>query len=113
MAYTPAKKTNTLAFIGLITGIVSLFGLLLCCCSPILTAGWSGVFGLPALILGYLAKQQIDASGNTEGGEEMAIAAMIMGGAGVFMAIVGIVLFILSLIGMIALPALEEFSNSL
>ncbi len=113
MSYASAQKTNTLALLGMIIGIVGMLGIVLCCCSPIITSGWCGLFGIPAVIMGYLAKQQIAAGGGVEGGEQMALAAMILGGVEIFIAILGVILFILSLIGFIALPALEETLNEL
>ncbi len=108
MSYASTQKTNTLALLGMIIGIAGMLGIVLCCCSPIVTSAWCGLFGIPAVIMGYLAKQQIAASSGAEGGEQMALAAMILGGVEIFIAILGVILFILSLVGMIALPALEE-----
>lgn len=108
MSYPAVQKTNTLALLGMFLGIAGLAGVVLCCCSPILTSGWCGLFGLPTAIVGYLAKQQIAASGGTEGGEQMALTAMILGGVEILIAVLGIILFVLTLIGVIALPALEE-----
>lgn len=113
MTYVAPQKTNTLALLGMIISIIGMFGIILCCCSPVITAGWCGLFGIPATIMGYLAKQQIESSGGAEGGEQMAVAAMILGGVEIALAILGGILFILSLLGMIVLPALESSLSSL
>lgn len=63
---TPAKPTNPLAITSLICGIASYVGI------PILGA-------IAAIILGHLARSQIRDRGNTEGGDGMALAGLILG----------------------------------
>lgn len=113
MSYIAVQKTNTLALTGMIISIVGMLGIVLCCCSPIVTSGWCGLFGIPATILGYLARQQIAASGGRESGEQMALVAMILGAVEIVIAILGAILFILALTGAIALPALNSMFSSL
>ncbi|NJN97525.1 MAG: DUF4190 domain-containing protein [Anaerolineales bacterium] len=107
------EKTNSLALAGMITGIAGMLGIVLCCCSPIVTSGWCGLFGIPAAIMGYMAKQQIAARGGEEKGQTMALAAMILGGVEITIALAGAVIFILALTGFIALPALDSMFSSL
>jgi hypothetical protein len=66
----PATKTNGLAIAGMVLGILWLY--------------WIG--SILALIFGYVAKGQIDASNGQQGGRGMAIAAIVLGwvGIGVF-----------------------------
>jgi hypothetical protein len=72
--YSPAvaaTKTNGLAVAGMVLGILWLY--------------WIG--SILALIFGYVAKGQIDASNGQQGGGGMAIAAIVLGwvGIGIFL----------------------------
>lgn len=111
------RKTNTLALTGMITGIVGMMGIALCCCSPIITPlvgiGWFGLFGLSAAVMGYMAKQQLTVQGGEERGQQMALAAMVLGGVEITIAVLGVGFFILMLTGLIALPALDSIFSSL
>lgn len=110
------EKTNSLALAGMITGIAGMVGLVLCCCSPIITPlvsiGWFGLFGLAAAIMGYMAKQQLAAREGEEKGQQMALAAMVLGGVEITIAVLGVSFFILMLTGLIALPALDSIYSS-
>ncbi|MDX6441919.1 MAG: hypothetical protein QOE43_1648 [Gaiellaceae bacterium] len=61
------QKTNGLAVAGMVLGILWLY--------------WIG--SILALIFGYVAKGQIDASNGQQGGRGMAIAAIVLGWVGV------------------------------
>lgn len=72
-------QDQTLAVVSLVCGILSI----LCC----------GLFtGIPAIITGYMAKNNVDANPNQYTGRGMAIAGMILGGVGTVLFIVGIIL---------------------
>lgn len=71
-------KTNGLAIAALICGIAQiLFGLLT---------------GIPAIILGYMARKQIRQTG--EQGAGMATAGLVLGYIGVALAVIGIIILI-------------------
>jgi uncharacterized membrane protein len=70
----PAGKTNTLAIVALIVSIVQ--------CVPIISP-------IAALILGYMARKQIKERG--EGGDVLAIIAMILGALGLVLWVLAIV----------------------
>lgn len=72
-AVTP-RSTNGLAIAALVLGIVWVY--------------WIG--SILALIFGYVAKGQIDASGGTQGGRGMAIAGIVLGWVGVGVLCIGI-----------------------
>jgi len=108
MTYRPGQRTNTMSLIGMICGIVGLMGTILCCCSPIIAAGWCGLFGLISTIFGFMGKSQIEQSRGEETGKEMAITALVLGIIQLVFAVIGVILFVLSLMGLIALPILEE-----
>ena len=110
--YTPQSPTNSLALISMIAGIVGLLGLLACCCSPAITGAWFLALGIPAAITGWIGRNQVMQSGGQQGGEDMALAGLIMGIAEVIIALFFICLTIFSVMGMIALPAFEEFMQS-
>lgn len=83
VGYTAPQKTNGLAIASLVLGIV---GLPFCL--------WF-IGGIPALILGYMAKSQIRASGDTEQGRGMALAGIILGWISVVCTVLFIVLWLL------------------
>jgi hypothetical protein len=56
------------------------------------------------LVMGYSARNDIRNSGGRLGGEGVAQAAIILGWIGVALYIVGICLFILTMLGLISLP---------
>lgn len=75
MVAAPAK-TNGMAIASLVLGIVWLYG----------------IGAVLALIFGYTAKKEIDASGGQQAGRGMAVAGIVLGWVGVG----GIVLIILA-----------------
>ncbi|MFZ0141341.1 MAG: DUF4190 domain-containing protein [Aeromicrobium sp.] len=73
-----ASATNQKATWALILGILGPF-----CC---------GIFtAIPALILGIVARKEIDASGGTQTGRGMAIAGIILGIVGIVISILFVV----------------------
>jgi hypothetical protein len=74
-------KTNQKAIWALITGILSLI-----CCGI--------VAGIPAIILGNMAKKEVAASGGTQSGAGMAQAGFILGIISIAITILWIVLYI-------------------
>jgi hypothetical protein len=118
MSYSPGEQpgasvmsqapNNLMAIVSMVTGIVGILGLPACCCSPAITGVWFLIFGAVASITGWIARSQITESGGLQEGENMAMAGLIMGIVEVIVALFAICLFVLSLMGMFALPALEE-----
>ncbi len=80
-------KTNQKAIWSLVLGILGL----ICC----------GLFaGIPALILGNMAKKEIAASGGAETGAGMAQAGFILGIIAIVLGILGIIAFATGLVSM-------------
>ena len=72
------QQTNKKAIWALVLGILSL----VCC----------GLFaGIPAIILGNMAKSEIDASGGLQSGRGMAVAGFVLGIIGVVWTIVALI----------------------
>jgi hypothetical protein len=68
----PGGKTNGLSITSLVLGIVSL-PLSFC-------YGAGALFGMAALVTGFIARRQIKESGGVQEGNGMALAGMITGG---------------------------------
>jgi len=84
----PSGKTNSLAIASLVLGIVSI---------PLLFCYGGGIpFGIAAFITGLIGRRQIKESGGEQGGGGMALTGIILGA-------VGIALFVLSIIVIVAL----------
>lgn len=86
-ARPPARRHNRLALASMICGIV---GMVL---SLILAAGF--VVGIPALIMGYMARSQIKHSGGVQTGSDMARAGIATGWAATALSLVVLPLIIL------------------
>jgi hypothetical protein len=76
-------QNNTLAIVSLVCGILSV------CLCGLLT-------GIPALITGYMAKNNADTNPAVYGGRGMALAGMILGGISVVLSLLYIVFVIVS-----------------
>lgn len=75
----PGPPTNGLAIAGLIASIVGVLTLWLC---------GLGILGVaPGVVLGFVARNQIRASGGQQGGDGLALAAIIVGGVGLGLAV--------------------------
>jgi hypothetical protein len=82
-AVAPSVPTNGKATASMILGIVGLLFLYLI--GPIL-----------ALVFGYQAKNEIEASGGTQGGRGMAIAGIVMGWVGIGFALLFLVIWLVT-----------------
>jgi hypothetical protein len=93
--------TNGLAITSLVLGIVSV-PLAFC-------YGFGILFAIPALILGLIARRQIEESGGMQSGKGLALAGMITGGIVVGVAVLAVIsIVVLVLLG----PAVGNvFSN--
>jgi len=95
----PEKKSNPLALLSLIAGIISVLALLINFCVP--CVGVPGVlFGIAGAVMGFIARKQIDESQGEQTGRQMAVIGMITGivGAGVSL-LWSLIRFILGLLG--------------
>ena len=68
----PVKETNMLALASLGCSIIDI---MFCLCSPALLP----LFGIPAAIMGYVARKQLLRADNTKKGHELAMIGMILG----------------------------------
>jgi hypothetical protein len=112
----PFGKTNTMAIISLISGILSLVFLLTGLCIPC-TAVFSLLFGPLGAILGFISKKKIAESGGEETGRGLAIAGIVASLLGTIGAIVAAILFLLG-VGLIVgtgtfYPEIFNFINNL
>lgn len=83
-------ENKTLAIISLVLGVLSIP-----CCGFV-------IFGIAAVITGFMAKSKADSNPKEYGGRGLALAGI---GIGAVMTIIGIITNILYLIGVIALPS--------
>ena len=63
---TPEPQHDAFAIVGIIFGTVGVMGIVLCCCSPILTMLTSGFCGLVATGCGVIANKQKSDSDHPE-----------------------------------------------
>jgi hypothetical protein len=68
-------QDQTLAIVSLVCGILSI----VCC---------GAIAGIPAIITGFMAKNNVDSNPNQYGGRGFALAGMILGGISVFFTII-------------------------
>jgi len=80
------QESNGKAITALVLGIC---GILVC---PVLLS-------IPALILGYQARGEIDRSGGRQSGRGMAVAGIVLGWIGVVLGVLGIIVVVLALLG--------------
>lgn len=105
----PPVKNNTLGLIGMISGIVAVVSLLAgCCVLPIVGQIFGIIFGLAALIMGFIARKQVKESDGEQGGSGMALAALIMGGATLVLAVIFVILAIVG-VSIAGLSGLMEY----
>lgn len=107
-APTPAipVKTNTLAIVSLVTGIL---GIVMFCISYLLffTYICVGLLSPAALITGLISLKQIKQSNGAESGKGFAIAGIVTGGLNTLTLCVFAVLFLLVVLGVVAIPFLD------
>jgi len=86
-AVANATPTNPLAMVSIALGILGLVG---CCCAPIIAV----IFGVPAGIMGYMARNQIKASQGSQQGEQLAMIGMVVGIGETVLALLWILFFV-------------------
>ncbi len=91
---TASNKTNTLALISLIAGVLGALTSALSLCLWCL-GGIPLLLGIAAAVTGYLGKKQIDESSGPQSSRKMATAGMILGLVSIVLSIVFIALGIL------------------
>jgi hypothetical protein len=79
--YQSTPRTNGLAIASL---ACSIGGFFVC-----------GIGFILGVVFGYMAKNQIDASGGTQGGSGMALAGIIVGWIGIGLAVVGLAIVLI------------------
>jgi len=87
------QKTNSLALISLIAGVV----------------GWTMVpfvASIVAVVTGHMARSQIRQSAGREDGDGLAIAGLVLGYVGLALGLIGIVFAILVFVGVLGLGLL-------
>jgi hypothetical protein len=87
------QKTNTLAVVSLVSGVV----------------GWVMVpflASIVAVVTGHMARSQIRQSAGREDGDGLAITGLVLGYLGLGLALIGIVLLILFFVGVLGLGLL-------
>ena len=99
MSVSTQSKTNAMAIISLISGLVSWFFL------PFVAA-------IVAIVTGHMARGQIKNSYGSESGDGLAIAGLILGYLNIAMSCVGILLFIVFFGGMIGLTGCAIMADS-
>lgn len=79
------QQTSVLSIVSLVTGIL---GIVCCICY-----GAGGLFGIAALVTGFLGRKEIAESGDTKKGGGLALAGMICGGVAIALSILYWILF--------------------
>ncbi len=85
----PTQKSNSLALISLISGVLGVLTIGLSLCMWCL-GGIPLLLGVAAAVTGYLGKKQIDESGGPQSSRTMASAGMILGIATIVLTIVSV-----------------------
>ena len=75
-------QDQTLAIVSLVCGVLSI----VCC---------GAIAGIPAIITGFMAKNNVDSNPNQYGGRGFALAGMILGGISIFFTIIYILYLVL------------------
>ena len=86
-------KTNTLALVSLISGVLGWF------MAPVIAS-------IVAVVTGHMARKQIRQSGGREDGDGLAIGGLVLGYTSLVLGIIGIVFVILIFVGIIGLGLL-------
>lgn len=84
------QRTNTMAVVSLVAGIISWVG------APL-------VAGIVAIICGHVARKQIKASYGGEGGDGLAMIGLVLGYINVIGAAVGVVILLFMFFGLACL----------
>lgn len=104
----PTGKSNPLATVGMILGIISVLMILTSCCVlPLFNSIVGLIFGIAALILGLMAKKQIKEQGVPQSQAKMANAAFILGIVGIIIGLIGLAVAIITKL-MLAGPAIDQ-----
>jgi hypothetical protein len=95
--YQPSPGVSRLPIVALVTGILSLLGLLCCCC---------GILGIVPVITGHLALNEIKRNAVLSAGTGLAQAGLIMGYVSLGISL----LFLLAHVVIIALAIISELN---
>ena len=89
-----ARPTESSAIVSLVLGIAGIFVLPL-------------ILSVPAIIVGKSAQRKIAASGDTLGGAELAKAGVVTGWIGVGLAVLGMIIFVIFVLGALTAANLQ------
>jgi hypothetical protein len=92
-------KTNTMAIVSLVSGLIAWF------MAPILAS-------IVAIITGHMARKQIRASGGLETGDGMAIAGLVLGYLSLLIGVLGLIFAVLVFFGVLGLGFLGAIFGS-
>lgn len=87
------QKTNNLAIVSLISGVVAWFA------APVLGS-------IVAIVTGHMARSQIRASAGMQDGDGLALAGLVLGYVSLLVGLVGLVLLMLMFLGVLGLGLL-------
>jgi hypothetical protein len=107
--YQQAPPNSGKAIASMVIGIAgAVIGLPSFCLIGLCATGVMVPCAIVSLILGYMAKREIDESKGTIGGSGMATAGIILGWADVGIAVIATILGILALLGLVGLSFLQQ-----
>jgi hypothetical protein len=109
LGYRPPPSNSGKAIASMIIGIAgTVIGLPLFCLSGLCTAGVMAPCAIVSLILGYMAKREINESGGAIGGGGMATTGIVLGWIDAGLAVIIFVLGVLGIIGLIGWSLLSQ-----
>lgn len=107
--YQEAPHNSGKAIASMVVGIAgAVIGLPSFCLFGLCATGVMVPCAIASLILGYMAKREIDESGGTIGGSGMATAGIILGWVDIGMAVIAAIVGILALLGLVGLSFLQQ-----
>jgi len=89
-------KTNTLALVSLISGVLGWFAV------PVLAS-------IVAIVTGHMARKQIKLSAGREEGDGLAIGGLVLGYVSLVLGLIGIALVVLFFVGVLGLGLLGTY----
>ena len=107
--YQEAPRNSGKAIASMVVGIAgTVIGLPSFCLIGLCATGVMVPCAIASLILGYMAKREIDESEGTIGGGGMATAGIILDWADVGLAVIATIVSILTLLGLVGLSFLQQ-----
>jgi hypothetical protein len=107
--YQKAPPNSGKAIASMVIGVAgAVIGLPSFCLFGLCATGVMVPCAIVSLILGYMAKREIDQSGGAIGGSGMATAGIILGWVDIGLAVIAAILGILALLGLVGLSFLQQ-----